>query len=193
VESELNVHDGLALALLLQMGQAGGEAFAARDQVVLQFGHATLFGEFDGGGVLFRCEASAFGVQEQLKSDLNQFRNQNSKNSSTHPNRVRVIQNVFDLLANDFLVLLKGSLQEYEFGKFPGPAHGRHVLDGLFGVRFAVAQHLDLLAKNPSDEPIDLVVVVHQQKNVLLAAMLQILIGNVDFGFRIGPPVGYEY
>lgn len=195
-EHQLNVED--LRAFRLQRFEARLEALGARNQMVLQLGHAALAGKLQARLVLVLGEAGALGVEQQLqrnelisdhhsaKSTPNQQQQQ-----KTYPTRIGIVENLVQLLVDDLAVLLERALQKDELGELPAPANRRYVLDHLLRVRLAVAQHEALLAEDPAEQPVNLVRVVHQQQRVLLqAAVAQHLRIDVDVQLRVGPPVG---
>lgn len=96
-------------------------------------------------------------------------------------------------MRDDGLVLVEGALEENELGELPIPADGRDVGNHLLGVRLAVAQHADLLAEHPAEQPVDLVRVVHHEESVLGAGLRQILLAYVHFEDGAAPPLANRH
>lgn len=142
--------------------------------MVLQHRHAPLLGEFYGCLVLGGSEASALGVEQK-------------------PGGIGIGEDHLELFGDDGLVLVEVSIEEDELGQPPAPADDGHVADCLLGIGLAVAQHAQLFADHPAVEPIDLVFMVHDQKDVFLAGMLlEVLLVHVDSHLAAGIPIGHE-
>jgi len=142
--------------------------------VVLQDRHAPFLGELYGCLVLGGRETGALGVEQK-------------------PGGIGIGEDHLELLGDDGLVLVEVTVEEDELGQPPAPADDWHIADGLLGVGLAVAQDAQLVADHPAVEPIDLVLVIHDQEHMLLASMfLKVLFVHVDGHLAAGIPVGNE-